>query len=97
MWYNEITFEGKSIGNKPKKSFFKKLKEKVDNTKLEWYITQRHWKKGAENILKYLIKKVVKKSKKNVKDYGRNTFLRKSIPFFFFSWYYVEEMHFLHH
>jgi hypothetical protein len=42
MWYNEITFEGKSIGNKPKKSFFKKLKEKVDNTKLEWYITQRH-------------------------------------------------------
>ena len=66
MWYNEITFEGKSIGNKPKKSFFKKLKEKVDNKKLEWYITQRHWKKGAENILKYLIKKVVKNFKKKL-------------------------------
>ena len=56
----------KSIGNKPKKLFSKKVKEKVDNTKTKWYITFRYRKKGANNMLKDLIKKVLKKLQKKL-------------------------------
>ena len=40
----------------------KKVKENVDNTKTKWYITFRYRKKGANNMLKDLIKKVLKRN-----------------------------------
>ena len=48
MWYNEITFEGKSSENQAKKENLKIFKEKVDNNNFECYIIHRYRKRGKK-------------------------------------------------